>query len=436
MPERKNYVATQDFCLNMDNGAKTHNVKKGEVLEFDGLYASYRGEEGQARNLIKVIGDWLEETTAECTKAHDELGTTKTGPSRPSRQATAGQIVEQSSIDHDLEEQTYITQDRSSHEELKDLVAQSERSIETKVTDDLEDARREVKVINQDADVVAQVSKEAKTNAPVTNTAGVEGAQEEPTKASVITEQEQVVKETNYQKKEASFPEHEKLTVDKEAMPNEVKKVEEPAIHPGTDHAATIQPHTKEVSKEEDVVKSTSYERSEPTDVGSSTQTNTTPTKKSKASAKKSSSKSSKKKSSSNKKSSAKKSKPKTSSKTSSKAAPKPQESAKPAAPESQESGGPSSSSTEKKGPTIISDTQEATVVGKVSETKGSDIETSDGITVKTKVGSGGDMDIGDVEFSANNQVNKGEAKTSKGTDTAQDISEMDIDVDDLLKDA
>jgi hypothetical protein len=55
------YRSVALFGLNLNVGGKTESftVKPGATVLFDGIYASYDGIIGEARNLNKVIGEWL-----------------------------------------------------------------------------------------------------------------------------------------------------------------------------------------------------------------------------------------------------------------------------------------------------------------------------------------------------------------------------------------
>lgn len=384
MLEVKDYVALADFSVSLDNGKTTTQVKKGEALQFDGLYAVIRGEKGAARPLSKVIGEWISPVSVQVKEAPKKLA-------RPSRNATGGRIMEHSDFPSDPDNNIR----NSPSDSIDNLLKTYDKTPETKlvngrreVTGDLEDIKKEVTVINHDASEVRRVS--AQDGAPVTNKSGVEISQPSSSKPSVMSRDGQVAKATNYSGKTAEDQAPKKLVIDYEAS-GVIAKTTTYDKKPAPPQQASTQMVEDEID-----VGEISYPATQSTDVGSSTQTTSTAPKKAATSKKSSKKKSAKKKVAA----------PKT-------AAPAPGVLKK----------GP----TVVKGPVVNSDGQEAVVYGKVS--KDNSVVIEDGIVSKVTVGAAGDIDVGEVTFSSGSDYDEPEVTFGSGGDTPADIFEGDSDV-------
>lgn len=383
MLEVKDYVALADFSVSLDNGKTTTQVKKGEALQFDGLYAVIRGEKGAARPLSKVIGEWISPVAVQVKEAPKKLA-------RPSRNATGGRIMEHSDFPSDPDNNIR----NSPNDSIDTLLKAYDKTPEIKlvngrreVTGDLEDIKKEVTVINHDASEVRKVS--AQDGAPVTNKSGVEISQSSSSKPSVMSRDGQVAKATNYSGKTAEDHTPKKLVIDYEASGVVAKTTT-------YDKKSTPQQVSAQLVEDEIDVGEISYPATQRTDVGSSTQTTATAPKKAATSKKSSKKKSAKKKV----------------------AAPK----AAAQVPVALKKG-----PTVVKGPVVNSDGQEAVVYGKVS--KDNSVVIEDGITSKVTVGAAGDIDVGEVTFSSGSDYDEPEVIFGSGGDTPVDIFEGDSDV-------
>jgi hypothetical protein len=395
MSEAKVYEAIADFSLNLDNGKTNVAVRVGDEVLFDGLNVECRGEKGQARSLSKVVGEWIKPKNGSAAPV---ANVQTLGPAPGvKRNAMAGRIVEDSDAASDL---GLRSQQEDSNSELRRLVHQYENTPAPKRTqDDQEDMRKEsrVQVENQDAQEVAKVSDAAKTDTEVKNTAGVEIQKTEKTASTVISHEEKVAKETNYSKKKSASAAPKKLKVDKEAAGVEVRKVKTPVIQKNDVKTGTVVEEQKEVAQMDYPVEST--------DVGSTTQAQLESSK-------------------------ILKSAKSDTAKVLNDAKAATAEVLKPAAPQQAPA---------EKSPKVISDRaqdQDGVVVRKVSKVTEDDVTTQEGITSKVTVGSGGDVDPGDVVFESNSEINEGKATFSKVGDTVTDLSgvdDMDIDINGIL---
>jgi len=414
MADYKPYVAVQEFTLNLNNGQQEVKTKYGDLIEFDGLTVKVKEFEGQARSFSKVIrdGEWVKPISPEkvgllkqrlAPNSNSQGAVGNVGPDKP-RNETGGKIVESS----DVGSVKVSKRQEQSNKELQDLVNQYESDSFPDSHDDTKKTNikntkveqnvpnRQPKVINEDATIVAKVSENASTDAETKNTSGVEieDILNDSDNSRVVSNEERVVKETNYSNKEASDNSRKKLTVDTESEGVVVKKTSSPAIS-----RTEIDENTKtdedglKVSKEEEVVSETSYEESKPTDIGSSTKAGVE----------------------SSKKTSSKK---------------------------------PSRTSKKSKTKNADSGNQDAIVVGRVSKQK--DVETVDGITVRNSVGTN-EESSGEVEFSSGGDgIENTEATFSSSGEGVTDLSGIeasdvpldskasdldaeDIDISDLL---
>jgi len=402
MATAKSYVAIEDFSLNLMKDGKTSSVdvRVGDMLKFDGLNVECKDEIGTARALVKTIGTWIK-PYGKGSEPAPSARTARVVDQPRSRNATGGKIVEHSNVSQDFD---VVSQQQDDYQHLQDLVNQEEKALnvpqETKVQDDMQDIRREVKVVNDDANIVAQVSDAAQTDAAVKNTSGVQMGDQTEVKRTVISQEEAVVKETNYSNKEASVESEEKhIVVDPEATGVEVKKVVTPAIN-ATEAKSTPTDTSEgpEISVEENVVMETEYEDAKPTDIGSTTQAQVVEKKKS---AKETTSKGS----------------------VDTKAVAR-------AAGSARAGVGGSAGYAE-----VIAQDEDAKVVAKTS--KINKTQSSEGVVSTVSVGPSGESDVGDVEFSSNGEISMGDVQVGSGGEaTATDLSGSDdIDVNDILSD-
>jgi hypothetical protein len=405
MLELKEYVAIQDFTLSLDNGKTPTYVKRGETLKFDGLNVELRGESGAARSLAKVVGEWISPVGVKVALVGKQLAS-------PSRNATGGRVVEHS--DYPSDPIVGVTNPPS--DSVTTLIKSYESVPAVKlvngkreVTSDLEDIKREVTIINDDASVVRKVS--ANDGAPITNKSGVEMGKVKETRGVVMTPDGDIVKKTNYSGKKASVPERKKLTIDYESSGVEVRKT-------STNKPKVASAPTKmETFATDDVVAETSYPATQTTDVGSSTQAQVEQRKTVKKVATKKKSKSTAKKSTA-KKAPVKKAPVKTVVEASD-------------AVDDLIAGAQVEAHTRPtvaKGHKIVAEGQEAYVISKVTRDKQSSIQTENGITSRVTVGASEDMDVGEVTFSSTSDYDDEPAVTfGAGESTPYDPTEADV---------
>jgi len=402
MSELKKYTAIQDFSMSMDNGKTSIYVKRGETLEFDGLNLVFQGEKGTARSLTKVIGEWLTPSDAVVKVAGKQSA-------QSPRNATGGRVVEHSDYPSDPVVGIKNPPSDSIHALLKTYDKTPEVKIVNgvrEVTSDLDDARKEVRVINSDDDVVRKVS--VIEGSPDTNKNSVEIGPDNVKKSTIISREGQVTKETNYSGVTVAPQENKKLTIDYEASGVVFKKT-------SSDKSSTSKAVEHSTVAENEVeVGQTSYPAKQTTAVGSSTQSqlvSQSAVKKTAAVAKK---------------------KPVKKGTTQSpvKKAPVAQ---KPAAT-------PVEQKPVFKGTVISTDGQEAVIISKVTRDKASSVQSEDGIISRVTVGASGDIDAGEVQFSSNNDYEDPVAVISSGEDTVADIlgeqssgDDMELDLNDLL---
>ena len=411
MLELKEYVAIQDFTLSLDNGKTPTYVKTGEKIQFDGLNVVLRGEQGTARPLSKVIGEWITPTGVKVKPAGKSLAV-------PSRNVSGGKILEHSDYPSD----PAVGVKNQPNDSVEALLKNYDKTPETKivngkreVTSDLDDIKKEVTVINDDASVVRKVSA---VDEAATNKNSVEIGKETERKAVVLSQEGDVAKETNYSGKKASDEKAKKLTIDYEASGVEVRKTSDTT-------PKTVKASDKMETYETDMeVGETSYPATQTTDVGSSTQAQIEQRKDVKKTA-------SKKKAVTKKKAAAKKKTAVKKKATSKKAAP-----IKPVVDETEDSVDDliadvpeilNTNPTVARGLVVEAEGQEAVVISKVTRDNKSSVQVEDGITSRVTVGASEDMDIGEVEFSSNNDFEEPEAVFSAGEDTPYDASEADI---------
>jgi hypothetical protein len=396
MSEFKPYVAVQEFVVNLDGGKRELRAKYGDLLEFDGLNIKSNNVEGEARSFSSAIraGEWVKAVSAEKLEAFKQSASAKAaaavqsvdeGPVR-ARNETGGKIVEGSDVgaskvsrkspDKDLqdlvnnyEDETYPTE-----EEEAELIAKRKIAAKKEVVE--ESLPKKSKVINYDEDIVAKVSEAAHTDAETKNTSGVELEEQTETDSVVVSEEEQVVKPTNYAEKESSDGTRKKLTVAKDSEGVVVRKTSVPAIS-----RTEINEHTKvaedslKVLSEDVVVSETNYEESKSIDVGSSTKAGVVASRK-------------------------------------------------------------ATTKVVKRATSTGSDDQGAVVVGKVSASREASLV--DGIIVKTTVGSNEESEGKVVISSGGTDIENVEATFSGSDSSIVDLSDFDestdIDINDLLE--
>jgi hypothetical protein len=370
------YEAVADFSLNLDNGAKQLSVRIGDELMFDGVYVTCGSEKGQAHSLAKVIGEWIVLKSGQ----EPPPAPVRPAPIAHPRNATGGKIIEDSDVSQDL---GVRMQQEDSHQELKRLVDQYENApAPSRIQDDERDMRREasqqrplrVKVEDQDAQEVAKVRSTEES--AVKNTSGVEIASQEKKGSTVISQEERVVKSTQYVKKADDPTEPKHLKVDKEASGVEVRRVKVPAIQ------KTEMKTGMKVDEDSIEVSQMDYIE-EPTVVGSTTQAQVV------------------------------------------KSAVMAKTASKPVA-------------TAKRATVADIQSQDGVVVRKVSAIK--EETSQGGITSRVTVGASGEVDHGEVTFSSNSDIDEGEVTFSKGEDSIVDLGggnvagdDMNIDIDGLL---
>ena len=379
--ENKQYVAIDSFSLALDNGKTNVYVKRGDVFSFDGLYVDLgNGITGMARSLAKTVGMWIVPADAKTKKAIKA----SEGPMQP-RNATGGRIVENSEATQDLNVREQQHQQKRTYDELQELVNKYEKeSGKTILVDDEKDmqkeadGRKKAQLIDEDSTIVANVRRAPEEMQTGKNTSGVQmGTQTEP-KRLVVSSEERVVKTTNYTDKSGEAAEYKHLVVDHEAQGVVVKKTA--AIQ----QAAPVKKTAgSKISREQDVVKETSYEKAGRTDVGSSTQAQTVEKKRIVI------------------------------------------------------TGNDQEAVVMRK----VSKVKTLDVKGgTISAGDDGSVVTAEGITARVTVGGNTESSDGDVTFSANNDIDVGEVQISSGGTDVTDLSgvgsdDSDIDVNDILKD-
>lgn len=415
MLKSKEYAAAQDFSMSFDNGKTPIYVKKGDTMLFDGLNVVFKGEQGTARSLAKVIGEWIVPIGAS-TKTGDKVLSTS------SRNATAGRILEHSDYPSD----PLVGVKNPPSDSVEALLKTYERVPETKlvngkreVTSDIDDIKKEVTIIHEDASVVRKVT--ANDGAPITNKNSVE-IEDGTHKKAVLSTDGDIAKKTNYSGKEDEVSgKRKKLTIDYESSGVEVRKTS--STKPKVIKAAS----KKEVVVMDAEMGETSYPSIQTTEVGSSTQAQV---EQSKTTKKTTTKKTTAKKKVAKKKTAKKKAvKKKVVSTTETDVL----ESIIDSTPIADELIDNVVISDEvldaPKGrmPIIELDGQEAVVVSKVTRDIDSGVQTQDGITSRVTVGASEGMDVGEVEFSSNNTFEEPTATFHAGEGTPFDASEVDI---------
>lgn len=423
MLESKEYVAIQEFSMTLDNGKTPITVKKGETMTFDGLNVTFRGEQGTARPLAKVIGEWIAPIGTPVKPVGKKLAA-------PSRNATGGKVIEHSDYTSD----PLVGIKNQPDDSVEALLKSYDKTPPTKlvngkreVTSNLDDARREAQIFNDDANEVRKVT--ATDGAPVVNKNSVEIKDNDKGKRTVLSTEGQIAKETNYSGRKASTNAPKKLKIDYEASGVEVRKTSDGAP-PKVEKSGKVE--TFETDME---VAETSYPSVQTTDVGSSTQAQIEQRKTTKkASTKKKATKKKPVKKTASKKKSVKKN-----------TQPINEDSAVDPVvslaedlvndidadlpdytPETQKV----EQTTKTKGPVIESDGQEAVVISKVTRDSERNVKTHDGITSKVTVGGNEDVDAGDVTFSSSGNFDEPTVTFGSGEETAVDIGASSLDDD------
>lgn len=444
MLEQKEYVAIQDFSLNLNNGKTTVNIKIGDHLTFDGLNVSFKEETGSARSLSKVIGEWI-------ALANKKVKAPVPSLVSGTRNATAGKIVEHSDVPS---EPSNVTHQQQSSDDLETLIRKSEQAQEVKilegkreVTSDMDDIKKEIKITNNDGNIVRKVTS-SEEEAPVVNKESIEAKDPDANrKPAVLSMEGSVAKKTNYGTEDKGEEEHKKLELDYESSGVTYKETsyEEKPEEKGQ----------KGTYKDQQPVSKVSASDIKSTDVGSSTQAGVEAIKTSgpvkkrtykKATKSKTPRKKSSSKNSTNKRSKVEESEIVDSSVTDMDMSSIIEDPTEPEVTVTEVSQTidnapgiePSNESSKKEKSQIVFEGQEATVVGKVKDKSSQIVSREDGITSKITVGgeSNNGIEMGDVEFSSNSEVSVPEATFSGGEDTASDVViDDDIDVNDILMD-
>jgi len=278
MAEYKPYVVVEEFVLNLDNGKKEVRVFKGDIIEFDGsLNVRYKEHEGIARPMATVIraGEWVRPIKPENIPLLQQRLAGKSSPvATPeapisSRNVTGGRLLENS--DPAL---VKIEVARSEDRELADLINGYEKATNSgavpqtgEETTKRESSEPSPKVIQDDERIVATV-KNLSDKAASENSAGVIMDSNSKVDMAVVSEEERVVKQTSPKKEASKTPARKKVTIIRDSDSKIVKKT-----GPLQKAKVEVTPTEKAtVSKEERVVKETSYVNDTHTDVGSSTQ--------------------------------------------------------------------------------------------------------------------------------------------------------------------
>jgi len=418
----KKFVAIDNFCLNLDNGKSTVNVKKGDPLTFDGLNVEIDGITGQNRSLVKVIGEWIQPVAGALPKRASVIGASQI------RNATGGRILESSSAEDELRRRASVRKSESFDEIQRIIEANESHREETKITSDMGDIKDEIrrKIIDEDQIIVAQVSDSAKTDVP-SNPSGIIIEEQKNERRLVISNEEQVVKETDYSGTKKEAQQKKPLTIDYESDGVVVKKVATPAINT-TQERATEKSAPRTVTADEVVVKETSYENPGSTDISSSTQVSAEQTGESikKAAARKSV----------DRKEAARKAAATRKANTAKKAAARKAEAMKAEAASTEESNTPApaqATAEERRRPVVVSDDQEAVVVARVRKI---DMPvSSEGIESTVTVGSSGEFDEGKAVFGSNTDMTITTEITGPGSTRADNVISDDIDVSDILTD-
>ena len=431
MLKEKEYVAIQEFSMTLDNGKTPITVKKGDTMTFDGLNVTFKGEQGTARPLSKVIGEWIAPIGTPVKPVGKKLAA-------PSRNATGGKVIEHSDYTSD----PLIGVKNQPDDSVEALLKSYDKTPPIKlvngkreVTSNLDDARREVKIINDDANEVRKVT--ATDGAPVVNKNSVELKDNDRGKRAVLSPEGVIVKKTNYSGKTASTNETKKLTIDYEASGVEVRKTSDGA-------PPKVKKSNKVETFETDMeVAETSYPSVQTTDVGSSTQAQIEQRKTTKKAStkKKTAKKKAVKKTARKKGTSKKKTVKKSSHPINEVSAVDPVVSlaedlvsdidvdvfdSTPITERNDNSTG----STKVNGPVIESDGQEAVVISKVTRDSDRNVKTNDGITSKVTVGGNEDVDVGAATFSSSGNFDEPTVTFGSGEETAVDISAEVFDND------
>lgn len=385
MAESKKCQAIVEFRLNSPDQTDGVTVKAGEFFEFDGVRAKATDTNGLERvlaapQLKSVIGEWYEEVSV----ADQE------------QQAQSVSGSQKSSV---LEEFKKVKEAESkssggSSVKANELVEESQpggngpsQDLNKMVENYDKQTSKGSAIIDDDASFVKEttpVDGSTEGNKP-----GVISKEANTSKKPVVSHEESVAKETDYEegsKVESSQPKpRKKPEIISDGQGEVVGKTTNPALYKDEMSHRDSKLETKTGRfRENDVAKETEYEgEGKATEIGSSTQTQTTST--------------SKKTSGNSKKSSSKKASKKTSTGN------------QPLEP------------------------QDGRVVAKTRKVE-SVKETADGFRVESSVGSSSEMEVPEATSESNDQVVVGKATVGKGSDTPVDIGSDDLDIGDILE--
>lgn len=276
MSEKKSYAATNDFLLTINNGEETINVFPGDVISFDGLNVECKGKTGVARSFSAIAreGEWVRPISAENAGILEEQAAivaekkvaemSSPASAIRSKNATGDKIIENSDVSNDPYAPINEKITSNDYKNLKKLVENYEK----------QSYSGDTKIINSDDEIVAEVSDVAKI-ATTTNKSGIEIEEKKESKQAVISEEEKIVKKTNYTEKDQSQNNKtKKLMVDKDSEGVVVKKASIPAINKNEVNEKT-KVENSDVYEEEMPVKETSYDEEKHIDIGSSTKAQT-----------------------------------------------------------------------------------------------------------------------------------------------------------------
>lgn len=253
------YKAIDEFRANLDGGANPVLVKRGTLFTYDGNTLEVVGSDGVLKKgsvpmLKGQLGEWyvpVQET--------------------PAAGAQAPQVITQAvSQEQKAQAQAVVDSSAIGGTDVGAMVNRYDNQPNLR-------NREAPKIVDEDATIVRQVTKTAGDNKA--NTSGVQIEDSEVGKRTVVSQEERQVKATSYNPTlESTEPKKRKINVMSDSEGIVVKKASEKAIFKNEIRETknvVLDKSAKEVSKEGDVVKEASYEKTEKVDLGSSTLTQT-----------------------------------------------------------------------------------------------------------------------------------------------------------------
>lgn len=374
MAEMQKCQAIVEFRLNSPDQSDGVVVKAGDQFEFDGIRAKAIDTNGLERiiaapQLLSLAGEWYDEIPAaeqEVQAAPDSQKSSVLEEFQKVKEAESKSPGGSSAKPNESVEESLPGGDGPS-QDLNKMVENYEKQ-----------TSKGSAIIDDDASFVKEttpVDGAAEGNKP-----GVISKEASTDKKPVVSHEERLAKETSYEKSdkvESSQPKpRKKPEIISDGQGEVVGKTTNPAIYKDEMNKRDSKLETKSGRfRENDVAKQTDYQKEgEPTEVGSSTQTQTTST------TAKSSRKSKK-----------------------------------------------ASTGVQKFEP------QEGKVVAKTRKTNNVK-ETSDGFRVESTVGGSQEMEVPEATSESNDQVIVGKATVGKGSDTPVDIGGDDVDIGDILE--